>query len=130
MIERVCGACEIAKHNEGDKVKSPGVKYTHYKPKCDTVLFESGKVLEVIKAYNEELSKGRTPYIMCESTYEKEFKGKNLLLLGFTGEEVASNLYYKLLEGEKKADVILAIATEKEDGVYLGVMNRLRKSCG
>ena len=130
MIERVCGACEIAMHKEGDKVKSPGVKYAHYKPKCDAVLFESGNISEVEKAYNEELSKGRKPYIMCESKYEKVFKGKNLLLLGYSGEEVASNLYYKLLEGEKKADVILAIAMESEEGVYLGIMNRLRKSCG
>ncbi len=130
MIERVCGACEIAMHKEGDKVKSPGVKYAHYKPKCDAVLFESGNISEVEKAYNEELSNGRKPYIMCESKYEKVFKGKNLLLLGYSGEEVASNLYYKLLEGEKKADVILAIAMESEEGVYLGIMNRLRKSCG
>ncbi len=130
MIEKVCGACEIAQHKEGDKVKSPGVKYKHYKPKCDTLLFESGNVLGVNKAYEEEVKKGRTPYIMCESRYEKDFEGKNLLLLGFTGEEVASNLYFRLLEGEKKADVILAIATQSEEGVYLGIMNRLRKSCG
>lgn len=130
MIERVCGACEIAKHKEGDRVKSPGVKYTHYKPKCDTLLFESGDVEGVNKAYEEQEKKGRKPFIMCESKYEEVFKDKNLLLLGFSGEEVASNLYYKLLEGEKKADVILAIATESEEGVYLGIMNRLRKSCG
>ncbi len=130
MIERVCGACEIAKHNEGDRVKSPGVKYAHYKPKCDTLLFESGDVEGVNKAYQEQILKGRKPFIMCESKYEEVFKDKNLLLLGFSGEEVASNLYYKLLEGEKKADVILAIATESEKGVYLGIMNRLRKSCG
>ncbi len=130
MVEKVCGACEIAQHKEGDKVKSPGVKYNHYKPKCDTLLFECGEIDKVKRAYQEEVSKGRTPYIMCESKYESEFDGKNLLLLGFTAEEVASNLYYKLLEGEKKADVILAIATDREDGIYLGIMNRLRKSCG
>ena len=130
MIERVCGACEIAKHKEGDKVKSPGVKYTHYKPKCDTLLFESGDVEGVNKSYKEQELMGRKPFIMCESRYEEVFNGKNLLLLGYSGEEVASNLYYKLLEGEKKADVILAIATESEEGIYLGIMNRLRKSCG
>ncbi len=130
MIEKVCGACEIAEHKEGDKVKSPGVKYKHYKPKCDTLLFESGDVSGVKLAYEKEIERGRKPYVLCENKYEGEFKGKNMLLLGSSGEEVASNLYYKLLEGEKVADVILAIATESEEGVYLGVMNRLRKSCG
>ena len=130
MIEKVVGACEIAKHKDGDKVKSPGVKYTHYKPKCDTRLFDFNDLDGVIKAYEKEVKDGRIPYIMCDNSYEEKLKGKNLLLLGRTGEEIASNLYYKLLEGEKKADVILAIAFESEDGVYLGIMNRLSKSCG
>ncbi len=130
MIEKVCGACEIAKHKEGDKVKSPGVKYTHYKPKCDTKLFEFNDVDSVIKEYQKEVEKGRIPYIMCDNSYIEKFKDKNLLLLGNTGEEIASNLYFKLLEGEKKADVILALGFENEEGVYLGIMNRLKKSCG
>ena len=130
MIEKVCGACEIAKHKEGDKVKSPGVKYTHYKPRCDTKLFEFNDVDSVIKEYQKEVENGRIPYIMCDNSYIESFKGKNLLLLGSTGEEIASNLYFKLLEGEKKADVILAIGFKNEEGVYLGIMNRLKKSCG
>ena len=67
---------------------------------------------------------------MCQTSLAKEFEGKNLLLLGDTGEQVASNLYDKLLEGENKADLIIAISPDREDGVFLGVMNRLRKSCG
>ncbi len=130
MIEKVCGACEIAGHKEGDKVKSPGVKYKHYKPKCDTLLFESGDIEGVIKAYSESEKSGKKPFVMCENKYESKLTGKNLLLLGETGEEVASNLYYKLLEGEKVADIIIAIAPDSEEGVYLGIMNRLRKSCG
>ncbi|MCQ2387779.1 MAG: threonylcarbamoyl-AMP synthase [Clostridia bacterium] len=129
MIESVCGGCEIAEHKEGDKVKSPGVKYTHYKPKCDTILFSINEVDKAIKLYDEELKKGRKPYIMCENSLSDKLKGKNLLLLGNTGEEIASNLYDKLLEGEKKADIIIAISFGREDGVYMGIMNRLTRSC-
>ncbi|MBR5899917.1 MAG: threonylcarbamoyl-AMP synthase [Clostridia bacterium] len=130
MITSVCGACEIAEHKEGDRVKSPGVKYRHYRPKCDAVLFENDQTLEVIEHYEKALKEGKRPYIMCQSQFEQIFNDKNLLLLGDTPEEIASNLYDKLLEGEKVADVIIAVAMPNENGVFAGVMNRLRKSCG
>ena len=38
---------------------------------------------------------------MCSDIVAEEFAGKNLLLLGKSGEEIAFNLYDKLLEGEK-----------------------------
>ena len=67
---------------------------------------------------------------MCANEFESAFEGKNLLLLGATEKEIASNLYDKLLQGEKVADIIIAMAMPDESGIYLGVMNRLRKSCG
>lgn len=130
MIEKIAKKCEIAEHKESDKVKSPGVKYTHYKPKCQTALYSTKEVYKVLDRYISEEKQGKTPYIMCENKYAQEFIGKNLLLLGDSGEEVASNLYDKLLEGEKKADIIIAVEPDKEDGVYLGILNRLRKAMG
>ena len=130
MIESVCGSCEIAMHKDGDKVKSPGVKYRHYRPKCETALYEYGQSDLVNDRYDKEIKNGKIPYIMCPSELEKDFNGKNLLLLGGSAEEIAFNLYDKLLEGEKKADVIIAVAMPTETGVYMGIMNRLRKSCG
>ena len=130
MIKAVAGDCEIAQHKEGDKVKSPGVKYRHYRPKCDTALFEITEIDKAAALYEEELARGRTPYIMCSDIVAEKFKGKNLLLLGKSGEEIAYNLYEKLLEGEKKADIIIAVSFGRNDGVYLGIMNRLTKSCG
>ena len=130
MVERVCGGCEIAEHKETDKVRSPGVKYTHYKPRCETALYEYGDIDGVEQRYKEETEKGKHVYIMCANEFESAFEGKNLLLLGATEKEIASNLYDKLLQGEKVADFIIAMAMPDESGIYLGVMNRLRKSCG
>ena len=130
MIEKVVGSCDIAEHKDGDKVKSPGVKYRHYRPKCDTMLFESGDINGVLCAYEKAEKQGKRTYIMCESHLKDKFLNKNLLLLGDTPESVASNLYDQLLYGEKVADLIIAIAMPNEKGVYMGVMNRLRKSCG
>lgn len=130
MIESVCGACEIAEHKETDKVRSPGVKYKHYQPKCETALYQPNEIQSVIDRYEEECRKGKTPYIMCSNDLSKNFKGKNLLLLGNTECEIAHNLYDKLLKGEKIADIIIAIAMPDEKGINLGIMNRMKKSCG
>ncbi|MBQ0099535.1 MAG: threonylcarbamoyl-AMP synthase [Firmicutes bacterium] len=130
MITEEVGACEIAEHKEGDRVKSPGVKYRHYRPKCDTCLYSESEIEKVIERYNEELKSGRKPYIMCGGWLKNNFKGLNILDLGETDREVASNLYDKLLEGETKADIIIGIAMPNENGIYLGVMNRMKKSCG
>ncbi len=130
MVEKVVGSCEIAMHKESDKVKSPGVKYRHYRPKCDTALYEFDQLDQVLQHYERAMDSGLTPYIMCSSDVAENFKGKNLLLLGKTEEEIASNLYDKLLLGEKVADLIIAIAMPNDLNVNMGIMNRLRKSCG
>lgn len=130
MIESLVGACEIAEHKEGDKVKSPGVKYSHYKPKCQTTLYFEDQIEEIKARYDKEQSEGKKVYIMCASYLSEKFSERNLLFLGNDGEEIASNLYDKLLEAEKKADILIAVGFNREDGVYLGIMNRLRKSCG
>ena len=50
--------------------------------------------------------------------------------LGGDEREVAANLYDRLREGERVADMIIAVAPLKQDGVMVGVMNRLTKACG
>ena len=129
MIESVVGSCVIAEHKEGDKVRSPGVKYAHYKPKCETALFNPDETEKVIGLYREKQQEGKTPYIMCSDEVAENFNGYNILRLGKTPEEIADNIYDKLLEGEKKADIIIAVAMPDEKGVNLGIMNRLKRSC-
>ena len=129
MIENLVGCCEIAKHLESDKVRSPGVKYKHYRPKCQTALYNEDELEKAIKRYDEEVGLGKKAYIMCADYLKQNFEGKNLLLLGETQEQIASNLYDKLLEGEKQADIIIAIAMPDEKNINLGIMNRMRKSC-
>lgn len=129
MIEDLVGSCLIAEHKKGDKVKSPGVKYVHYKPNCETVMFYPDQKQEIINFYRECEKQGKNPYIMC-ADFEVGFDGLNKLPLGNTPEEIASNLYDKLLLGEKIAGIIIAVAMPDEKGVNFGIMNRMKKSCG
>ena len=61
--------------------------------------------------------------------FVKNLNSFNQLNLGKTGKEIASNLYYKLLEGEKIADLIIAFDVETGSDIDVGIMNRLEKAC-
>ena len=130
MIEKITGKCEIAQHKETDKVRSPGVKYRHYRPNCETALFKENELDKVKELYESYLKAGKKPFVLCSDSVKEKLGDMNFLLLGKNEEEIASNLYLKLLEGEKIADIIIAVEMPDEKGVNLGIMNRLRKSCG
>ena len=68
--------------------------------------------------------------MLCDSGVAEQFGVRYVLELGGSENEIAANLYDKLREGERLADIIIAVAPEKQDGVMVGVMNRLSKACG
>lgn len=65
---------------------------------------------------------------MCDDMMLGEIRG-NVLKLGKTAEEIASNLYDKLHEGELIADMLIAFEVETGSDVDVGIMNRLSKAC-
>ena len=129
MIAKVVGECGEYVYKDGMRAISPGLKYKHYSPNCRTVLFNSDEIGKAVNLYNEETSKGARAYILCEGEAARKINVANVLNLGDGENEIASNLYLKLREGEKIADIIIAVAPEKQDGVMVGVMNRLTKAC-
>ncbi|MBO4262457.1 MAG: threonylcarbamoyl-AMP synthase [Clostridia bacterium] len=128
MIKSVVGKCEYSKSLPTDKARAPGMKYAHYMPRCETALFGRGETEKAQKFYDEAKASGKTPYFLCDEEAAKGLCG-NVLPLGRTAEEIASNLYYRLIEGEKKADVIIAIEVATGSGLDVGIMNRLSKAC-
>lgn len=129
MIAKEVGDCGEYVLKEGEKARSPGMKYKHYSPNCQTALFsyeEREKALELYKESNEQ---GLTAYILCDGQTADMLCADKILNLGYSESEIASNLYYLLREGERKAKLIIAIAPEKQDGIMAGVMNRLSKAC-
>ena len=129
MIEKVVGKCAYSENKITDKVRAPGMKYAHYMPSCEAVLFKRTDLERAQRLYDEYEEKGKTPYFMCDDDAKEKLRGK-ILSLGKTAKEIASNLYYSLLEGEKKADIIIAVEVDTGDGVDEGIMNRLKKACG
>lgn len=130
MIEAVVGSCEDYVLKDGEKARSPGMKYKHYSPTCRTMLFDFRDLNKAVEEYEKSRRQGINAYIMCDDETAEIINVYHVLKLGKTGEQIASNLYEKLREGEIRADLIIAIAPVEQGGVMKGVMNRLVKACG
>jgi L-threonylcarbamoyladenylate synthase len=130
MIAQVVGDCNEYVMKDGEKVRSPGMKYKHYSPNCRTMLFDFEHREQAFEEYKSQIDCGVKAYLMCDDAVAKLSNAEHILNLGKTEGEIASNLYDKLREGEEVAELIIAVAPEKQDGVMVGVMNRLKKACG
>lgn len=129
QIESAVGKCAVYELKEGEAAKSPGMKYKHYSPDCRTQLFRYDEVEKAVEEYKKQTLNGVKTFIMCDDITAKLVGALNILNLGSDENEIAANLYAKLREGEKIAQLIIAVAPEKQDGVMVGVMNRLTKAC-
>ncbi len=131
MIAIVVGDClEYAPDfTKGEKVKSPGVLYKHYSPRCKTLLFTETET--AVKRAENEKKTGARVAVLCENASVKAFEGLGVqvLDLGKTEAEEAKNLYGLLREAETVCDTLIAVEPTKKDGVMIGVLNRLRKAC-
>ncbi len=128
MIKNVVGQCNVAGNNSSSEVRSPGTKYNHYMPKCETALYKRTQLDLAQNLYNEYLKNGKKPCFLCDNLIESNLNGEKLLL-GSTAKEIASNLYLMLHKAESICDILIAIDVETGDEIDLSIMNRLSKAC-
>lgn len=128
MIAEIAGDCAVAQHKPTDKVRSPGVKYGHYMPRCETARFAADDCSGAVRLYDAASDGGKKVVILCESGAKDFFGKRDVIDLGADGETVASRLFAALRDGEKRADLIIAVEPRGRGGVYDGVMNRLGKA--
>ena len=133
MIAEVVGVCEeyTPDLSKGEKVKSPGVLYKHYSPRCTTLLFTVEQLDEAFKVCAQVKGEGKRVAVLCEEKYLSMFEqaGVQTLNLGETESEMAYRLYELLREAEKICDVLVTIEPQDKGGIMTGVLNRLRKAC-
>ncbi len=133
MIADVVGACEEYTPDfvSGEKVKSPGVLYKHYSPRCETLLFSAEQIEEAMHACALQKAWGKRVAALCVEGLAPLFEqaGIPALSLGATATEMAALLYERLRQAEKTCDVLVAIEPTERGGVMTGVLNRLRKAC-
>ncbi len=133
QIAEIVGDCReyTPDFKKGEKVKSPGVLYKHYSPRCQTALYTGERLEEGLRAAVEARAKGAKVCVLCENRLSSIFTqaGFEVLDLGRTEGEMASRLYGLLRLAEKKCDLLVTIEPQKQGGVMTGVLNRLRKAC-
>ncbi len=133
QIEKVLGyeILTMAEPKTGEKVKSPGVLYKHYAPKCRTQLFPYDKVEDALNACLTEKGKGVQVAALVEENLRESFEkeGVKVLSLGKTPEEMAARLYAMLREAERACELLISVEPKERGGVMTGVMNRLKKAC-
>ncbi len=131
QIAAVCGACLIygQEAQEGEKVKSPGVLYKHYSPRCETALFTDEGWRQAKESCSKAIAEGKRVGILCEHSRLVSFDEGIKYDLGNTPKEMASNLYSLLRRAEKECDLLVAIEPREKSGVMDGVLNRLKKAC-
>lgn len=129
MITEIAGDCLVYTPKNGEQVRSPGMKYKHYSPNCETMLFEFGEFEKALIAYDKYANNNIKVCLLCDARTCGLAGSRECLNLGGNGKDIASNLYYKLREGEEKFQIIIAVAPEIDDGIMAGVMNRLTKAC-
>ena len=118
-----------------ERALSPGMKYRHYAPKAEVVLFEGRpdgivrKIREVAKEYK---SRGKKVGILAFDESRHQYKDATVKSMGERiNLKTAANRIFGLLRelDEEGVDVILAEGMA-EKGLGLAVMNRLRKASG
>lgn len=129
MIKKVVGKCEYSANTANDKVRAPGMKYRHYRPNCETYLFNRDETLDAQRVYDEQSKLGKRVCFMCDDELARKLDGVTLNM-GKTAEEIAASLYFDLHKAEEIADVLIAFVVNTGSDVDVGIMNRLSKACG
>ena len=133
MIAKVVGACDVYQPDleKEEKVKSPGLLYKHYAPRCKTMLFSAKNVKNAISAYMAESLINKGVAVLCEEKWICEFEklGAKCLNLGKNQAEMAMRLYKLLRQAEKICTLLIVVEPCEKGGVMTGVLNRLHKAC-
>ena len=115
-------------HRSGDSLmetdaefhpKSPGMKYKHYAPKAEMIIFEG------------EPEKVRLA--IAEAKMERAERGEKVGIILYDDsrpEEAAHDFFAQLRAFDKSGVDVIFAAALKEDGVGFAVMNRMFKSAG
>lgn len=98
--------------NSGEEAKSPGMKYQHYTPKAQVILFQHGQEVK-ISQYKQKLEK-QGKKVRC--IFPQKFK------------HFSKQMFHILRESDWKGYDVILIKTPRDISWESAVMNRLRKA--
>ena len=125
------------KHLSDAQVVSPGMKYRHYAPDCESVLVEGdnekikvGKICEIIRQrYPQKV------VVMCANENRESYASfENAIILPMGDyldyDEISQNLFSLLRRAERFDPSLVLIECVPKEGLGIALMNRLIRACG
>ncbi len=118
----------FSKQSEDKKVKSPGMKYTHYSPEANVIMVKA--TLSEFCKYVSKNADEKTGVLVFEN--EKSLFNIPCFTYGneFSPDEQATRLFSALREIDENSLGTIFARVPKKDGVGLAVYNRLLRACG
>ncbi|MDY6065768.1 MAG: L-threonylcarbamoyladenylate synthase [Finegoldia sp.] len=114
-----------------DKIpKSPGQKYKHYAPKTKMIVITGDR--ENFKGYIKELEKDYDSigYILTKQTADLLNLDKVRIISDEADlEEYSHNIFTYIRSMDRENFSLIVLEGVKEEGIGIGIMNRIRKSC-
>ncbi|TNF07310.1 MAG: threonylcarbamoyl-AMP synthase [Bacillota bacterium] len=133
MIERVLGIkiTDASLDHISDKVKSPGMKYTHYKPKGEVILLDGSP--ELMKRYiHEHSEKNMKQTLICSDELASFFDDPLVKPIGSIHrlDLIAKNLFSALRDMDDLGIDIIYVELFPQTHIGHAIMNRLLKASG
>ncbi|NLM74292.1 MAG: threonylcarbamoyl-AMP synthase [Clostridiaceae bacterium] len=136
MLEKIVGKVEsdlVIKIEDGQKPRSPGMKYRHYSPRAEMYLVsgESDKVvIEINELTEKSKEKGLKVGVLSTEENMHRYIADIIISVGSvdTPEDIAANLFDSLRKFDENNVDIIYSETISEEGIGKAVMNRLMKA--
>ena len=137
-IAEICGGVTVDDAvlrplREGERPRSPGMKYRHYAPTGALTIVQGGADAvagKIRMLYDAALAGGKSPLILALDGHIDAYGDRRCLSLGADAEAMAQSMFARLRDADALgADAIFSEAIPT-DGVGLAVMNRLERAAG
>lgn len=136
MVARLLGSVCVDEHvmkplGAGEAARSPGMKYKHYAPKAETVIYQ-GEAEHVVRAlckrYDEAMHHGKHAVILGFD--EHDFASREKISLGsaLRPREAAARLFAALREADAIGAQLALCEAVRAEGIGLAVMNRMGRA--
>lgn len=135
-IAAICGGVRVDDAvmrplREGEKPRSPGMKYRHYAPRGQLTIVqgESDAVTQRInELYDAAVEQGQSPLILALDPHLPAYAPRRVLSLGPDAAGMAHALFNALRDADALGADVLFSEAVPADGVGLAVMNRLGRA--
>lgn len=133
MIAAVVGRADVDESvlrplNDGEKPRSPGMKYRHYAPNGVVTIFEGDPeavATEICARYD---ASDAPALILALAAHIGLYGNRRTLSLGADASEAANRLFDALREADERGAAHILSEAVDESGIGLAVMNRLGRA--